>query len=66
MVKIVIRPSIAYSFSVVPYYMADIRKLDKKIIALQKAICGLPHSTPNITTQFLHNLFGLDAFSFNP
>jgi hypothetical protein len=49
MVGIVIRPRIAYNFYAVPYSMPNIAKLDQKIIALQKAICGLPKSTPNIT-----------------
>jgi hypothetical protein len=51
MVDTVIRPGIAYSFYAVPYSMPNIIKLDKKIIGLQKTICGLPKSTPNITTQ---------------
>jgi hypothetical protein len=54
-VDIVIRPGIAYSFYAVPYSMPAITKLDKKIIALQKAICGLPKSTPNITTKLPHD-----------
>ena len=40
-----------------------IRKLDKKIIALHKTICGLPKSTINIATQLPHDLFGIEAFS---
>jgi hypothetical protein len=52
MVDTVIRPGIAYSFYVVPYSMPNITKLDKKIIGLQKTICGLPRSTPNITTNY--------------
>jgi hypothetical protein len=63
MVDIVIRPGIAYSFYAVPYSMPTITKLDQKIIALQKAICGLPKSTPNITTKLPHDQFGLDAQS---
>jgi hypothetical protein len=62
-VDIVIRPRIAYSFYVVPYSMPNIAKLDQKIIALQKAICGLPKSTPNITTKLPHDQFGLNAQS---
>jgi hypothetical protein len=42
MVDTVIRPGIAYSFYAVPYSMPNISKLDKKIIGLQKTICGLP------------------------
>jgi hypothetical protein len=61
MVDTVIRPGIAYSFYAVPYSMPTITKLDQKIIALQKAICGLPKSTPNITTKLPHDQFGLDA-----
>jgi hypothetical protein len=63
MVDIVIRPRIAYSFYVVPYSMPNITKLDKKIIGLQKIICGLPKSTPNITTKLPHDQYGLDAHS---
>jgi hypothetical protein len=62
MVDTVIRPGIAYSFYVVPYSMPNINKLDQKIIVLQKAICGLPKSTPNITTKLPHQ-FGLNAQS---
>jgi hypothetical protein len=63
MVDTVIRPGIAYSFYAVPYSMPTITKLDQKIIALQKAICGLPKSTPNITTKLPHDQFGLDVQS---
>jgi hypothetical protein len=63
MVDTVIRLGIAYSFYAVPYSMPNIAKLDQKIIALQKAICGLPKSTPNITTKLPHDQFGLNAHS---
>jgi hypothetical protein len=63
MVDIVIRLEIAYSFYAVPYSMPNITKLDKKIIGLQKTICGLPKSTPNITTKLPHDQYGLDAHS---
>jgi hypothetical protein len=63
MVDTVIRLGIAYNFYAVPYSMPNIAKLDKKIIGLQKAICGLPKSTPNITTKLPHNQYGLDAHS---
>jgi hypothetical protein len=63
MVDTVIRASIAYSFYVVPYSMPTILKLDKKLISLQKKICGLPNCTPNITAQLPQNLFGMEAFS---
>jgi hypothetical protein len=63
MVDTIIRPGIAYSFYVVPYSMPNITKLDKKIIGLQKTICGLPKSTPNITTKLPHDQYGLDAHS---
>jgi hypothetical protein len=65
MVDTVIRPGIAYSFYAVPYSMPNIAKLDQKIIALQKAICGLPKSTPNITTRLPHDQFGLNAHSLS-
>jgi hypothetical protein len=55
MVDTVIRLGIAYSFYAVQYSMPNIAKLDKKIIALQKAICGLPKSNPNITTKLPHD-----------
>jgi hypothetical protein len=63
MVDTVIRLGIAYSFYAVPYSMPNIAKLDQKIIALQIAICGLPKSTPNITTKLPHDQFGLNAHS---
>jgi hypothetical protein len=63
MVDTVIRPGIAYSFYAVPYSMPNLAKLDQKIIALQKTICGLPKSTPNITTKLPHDQFGLNAYS---
>jgi hypothetical protein len=63
MVDTVICAGIAYSFYAIPYSMPTILKLDKKIISLQKKICGLPNCTPNVTTQLPHNLFGMEAFS---
>ena len=63
MVDIVIRARIAYSFYAVPYSLPAIIKLDKKIIAIQKKICGLPKCTPNIVTQLPHDMFGIEAFS---
>jgi hypothetical protein len=63
MVDTIIRPGIAYSLYAVPYSMPNITKLDKKIIGLQKTICGLPRSTPNITTKLPHDQYGLDAHS---
>jgi hypothetical protein len=43
--------------------MPNISKLDQRIIALQKAICGLSKSNPNITTKLPHDQFGLNAQS---
>jgi hypothetical protein len=43
--------------------MPNIAKLDQKIIALQKAKCGLPKGTPNITMNLPHDQFGLSAQS---
>jgi hypothetical protein len=63
MVDTVIRPGIAYSFYAVPYSMPNITKLNKKIIGLQKTICELPKSTPNIITKLPHDQYGLDAHS---
>jgi hypothetical protein len=51
----VIRAGIAYSFYAVPYSLPAIKKLDKKIIALHKTICGLPKCTSNIATQHALN-----------
>ena len=63
MVDTVIRAGIAYSFYAVPYSLPTIKKLDIKIIAIQKKICGLPNCTPNIVTQLPHDMFGMEAFS---
>ena len=63
MVDTVIRAGIAYSFYAVPYSLPSIKKLDKKIIGIQKTICGLPKCTANVITQLPHDLFGLEAFS---
>jgi hypothetical protein len=43
--------------------MPNITKLDKKIIGLQKTICGLPRSTPNITIKLPYDQYGLDEHS---
>ena len=59
----VIRAGIAYGFYTIPFFLPTIHKLDKLLIRLQKSICGLPKSAPNVTTQLPHNLFGLNAFS---
>ena len=59
MVDTVIRAGIAYSFYAVPYSLPAITKLDKKIISIQKTICGLPKCTANAITQLPHDLFGL-------
>ena len=61
--EIVIRAGIAYGFYVMAFSLPTIHKLDKILIRLQKSICGLSNSAPNITTQLPHNLFGLNAFS---
>ena len=63
MVDTVIRAGIAYNFYAVPYFIPTIKKLDKIIIGIQKAICGLPKCTANVITQLSHDLFGLEAFS---
>ena len=63
MIDTVIRAGIAYNFYIVPYSLLAIIKLDKKIIAIQKKICGLPKCIPNIVTQLLHDMFGIEAFS---
>lgn len=63
-VNTVLCPGVAYSFHVVPYSIPDIKKIDKLIISTTKAICNLPQSTPNLTTQLPTSLFGIQAFSF--
>jgi hypothetical protein len=63
MIDTVIRAGIAYSFYIVPYSLPALKKLDKKVTALQKKICGLPNCTPNITMQFPHGSFSMQAFS---
>ena len=63
MVDTVIRGGIAYNFYAVPYSLPAIIKLDKKIIAIQKKICGLSKCTPNMVTQLPHDMFGIEAFS---
>jgi ribosomal protein L32 len=64
MLDTVIRIGVAYNFYAVPYSMPSIKKLDKKLYALQKKICGLPNCTPSDTTQLPHELFSMEAFSF--
>ena len=59
MIDTVIRGSIEYSFYVVPYSLPALKKLDKKLIAIQKKICGLPNCTLNITPQLSHGSFGM-------
>jgi hypothetical protein len=63
MTDTVIRAGITYSFYVIPYSLPALKKLDKKLILLQKKICGLPNCTPNITMQLPHGSFGMQAFS---
>jgi hypothetical protein len=63
MANTVLHPGISYTFYVIPYSMPTIRKLDKKLITLQKKICGLPLCTSNITVQLPCDLFGMEAFS---
>ena len=64
MLDTVIWIGVAYSFYAVPYSMPSIKKLDKKLYALQKEICGFSNCTPNVATQLPHELFGMEAFSF--
>ena len=63
MADTVIRAGIAYNFYAVPHSIPAIKKLDKKIIALHKTICGILKCTSNIVTQLPYNLFGIEAFS---
>jgi len=63
MVDTVLQAGIAFSFYTVPYSLPATKKLDKKIISIQKTICGLPKCTTNITAQLPHEFFGLEAFS---
>jgi hypothetical protein len=59
----VIQVGIAYGFYTLAYLLSTINKLDKILIRLQKDICGLPKSSPNIMTQMPHTMFGLEALS---
>ena len=63
MVDTVIRAGIAYSFYAVPYSLAAIKKLDKRIISLHKTICALPKCMSNAVTQLPYNMFGTEVFS---
>ena len=63
MVDTVIRAGIAYSIYAVPYLLPAIKKLDKRIIALHKNICGLPKCLSNAVTQIPQSMFGTEAFS---
>ena len=58
-----IRIGISFKFYVVPYSLPAIKKLDKKIIALHKMICGLPKCTSNTVMQLPRDLIGIKAFS---
>ena len=63
MVDTVIKAGIAYSFYAVPHSLPAIKKLDKRIIALHKNICGLPKCLSNAIMQLPQNMFGTEAFS---
>ena len=63
MTHTIICAGITYNFYAVSYSIPAIKKLDKKIIALHKTICGIPKCTSNIAIQLPHNLFGIEAFS---
>ena len=63
MINTVIRAGIAYSFYAVPYSLPAIKKLDKKVLALHKNICGLPKCMSNAVTQLPQVMFGMEAFS---
>ena len=65
MTDLIIRAGVAYAFYAIPFSSTTIKKFDKHIIRLYKKICGLSKSTPNITTQLSHNLFGLEAYSLS-
>ena len=62
-IEFVIRTGIAYGFYGIAFSLPTIKRFDKILIRLQKSICDLPKSTPNVTTQLPHHLFGLKAFS---
>ena len=63
MIDTVIRAGIAYSFYAIPYSLLTIKKLDIKIFALHKFICGLPKCMSNSITQLPYDMFGTQAFS---
>ena len=63
MVDTVIKVGILCSFYAIQYSLPAIIKLDEKIIAIQKKICGLPKCTPNIIIQLPLDMFGIEAYS---
>ena len=55
---------IAYGFYAFTYFFPVIKKVDKKIIALQKTIYILPKCTPNAVVQLPYNSYETKAFLF--
>ena len=51
MLTTIIRVSIGYSFYSIPYSLPAIKKLNRKVIALHKPICGLPKCMSNVVIQ---------------
>jgi len=63
MVDTAIKGGITYNFYAILYSLPIIKKLDKKIIGIQKNICGLPKCIANVIAQLPFEYFGLEAFS---
>jgi len=53
----VIRVGIAYNFYIILYSFPTIKKLNKKLIAPQNTIYGLPKCTTNVITQLPHDYY---------
>jgi hypothetical protein len=58
MVDTMFRAGIAYSFYAVPYSLPTIIKLDRKLISLQKKLCGPPNYTPKLQPNFYKTSLG--------
>ena len=65
MANIIIRVGVAYSFCIVPYSLATIKRMNRRVIAMHWIIRGLPKSMSNVVTQLPHDMFGIEIFSQN-
>lgn len=57
--NIVIKPRIAYTNNLVPFFKLDITKLDKALIELTKDICNIPKIIANGLTHLPLEEFGI-------